>query len=105
RIDGEPPTAGTAVPTPQDVQATGYDRDVEVSWNPVSDPVLGRYVIYRSVDGKAFEPIGIQVPGNNRYTDFLGKSGVTAAYKIAASDKEYRQSDLSNAVSASTRDF
>jgi exo beta-1,2-glucooligosaccharide sophorohydrolase (non-reducing end) len=105
RIDDDPLTAGPPVPTPQNVHATGYDRHVEVSWNPISDPALARYVIYRSADGKAFEPIGIQVPGNNRYTDFLGKSGVTAAYKVAASDKEYRQSELSNAVSASTRDF
>ena len=105
RIDDDSAAAGPTVPIPQNVHATGYDRHVEVSWNAISDPALARYVIYRSMDGKDFEQIGIQVPGNNRYTDFLGKSGVTATYKVAASDKQYRQSELSNPVSASTRDF
>ena len=68
-------------------------------------PVLGRYVIYRSMDGKDFEAVGIQLPGTNRYEDFLGKSGVTAQYKVAAADWQYRTSALSKAASASTREF
>jgi hypothetical protein len=105
RIDDDPTVASPGVPTPENVHATGYDRHVEVSWNPISDPALARYVIYRSLDGKNFEQIGIQVPGNNRYTDFLGKSGVTATYKVVASNKQYLQSEFSKAVSASTRAF
>ncbi len=105
RIDDDPAAAGSVMPTPQNVHARGYDRHVEVSWDPISDPTLARYVIYRSLEGKNFEPIGIQVPGNNRYVDFLGKSGVTVTYKVAASDKQYRQSELSSPVSASTRVF
>jgi hypothetical protein len=35
----------------------------------------------------------------------LGKAGVTAQYKVAASDRNYRQSALSNVASASTREF
>jgi hypothetical protein len=105
RIDDDLPADSPKVTTPRNVHAIGYDRHVEVSWSPISDPALTRYVIYRSLDGQKFEPIGIQVPGNSRYTDFLGKPGVTAAYKVAASDKQYRQSELSNAVSASTRAF
>src|SRR5262249_13363961 len=38
-------------------------------------------------------------------TDFLGKPGVTASYKVAASDKDNHQSALSSAASASTRPF
>ena len=62
-------------------------------------------MIYRSLDGKNFEPIGTQLPGTHRYSDFLGKTGVTAQYKVAASDRQYRQSPMSSAVSASTREF
>src|SRR6266852_5609905 len=106
RIDDDPvANAGDPLPAPGNVLAIGFDRHVDVSWNPVNNPALGRYVIYRSLNGKNFEPIGIQLPGINRYSDFLGKSGVTAAYKVAASDKEYRPSPLSNAASASTREF
>jgi hypothetical protein len=94
-----------ALPTPNNVKATGYDRHIEVQWDPVDSPTLGRYVIYRSLDGKAFEPIGIQLPDTHRYTDFLGKASATAQYEVAASDRRYRQSLPSTPVSASTREF
>src|SRR5205814_10122382 len=60
---------------------------------------------YRSLDSKNFEPIGIQIPVNDRFTDFIGKSGVAASYKVAVADKQNHQSALSNAASASTREF
>ena len=106
RIDDEPAADSAATLTaPENVRAVGYDRHVNVNWNPVNNPALGRFVIYRSLDGKNFEPIGIQLPGTNRYSDVLGKSGVTAAYKVAASDQQYHLSPLSTAASASTREF
>jgi exo beta-1,2-glucooligosaccharide sophorohydrolase (non-reducing end) len=104
RIDDHPAKAAP-LPPPQNVHAVGYERHVDLHWNPISDPRLGRYVIYRSLDSKNFEPIGIQVPGNDRYTDFLGKPGITASYKVAASDMQYHQSELSDIASASTRPF
>jgi hypothetical protein len=106
RIDGDPVNSSAdKLPAPQNVKATGYERHVDVSWNPISDPALGRYVIYRSLDAKNFEPIGVQIPGNSRFTDFVGKPGVTASYKVATSDSQYRESSLSDAVTASTREL
>jgi hypothetical protein len=106
RIDDDPPVeADSPLRAPENVQAIGYDRHVEVRWNPVNGRSLARYVIYRSLEGQHFEAIGIQLPGTNRYSDFLAKSGVTATYKVAASDSRYRQSALSNAAGASTREF
>ena len=93
------------LPPPQNVQAIGYDRHVEIRWNEVKNPALARYVIYRSLDGKDFVPVGIQLPGNQRYEDFLGRAGVTAQYKVAASDRNARLSPFSAAASASTREF
>jgi hypothetical protein len=106
RIDDDPAgTAATPLTAPENVHAIGYDRHVEVRWNPVNSSKLGRYVIYRALNGKDFVPVGIQLPGTERYSDFLGKPGVTAAYKVAVSDKQYRLSPLSNAATASTREF
>jgi hypothetical protein len=106
RIDDDPASNAVAPPAaPENVHAIGYDRHIEVRWAPVNNPALGRYVIYRALDGKDFEPVGIQLPGTDRYSDFVGKSGVTAEYKVAASDKQYRLSPLSNVASASTREF
>lgn len=105
-IDDDPPAGqNTALPAPQNVRAIGYDRHIEIRWDGIQSPELGRYVIYRSLDGKRFEPVGIQIPGTNRYEDFLGKAGVAAQYKVAASSRTYRSSALSQAASASTREL
>jgi exo beta-1,2-glucooligosaccharide sophorohydrolase (non-reducing end) len=101
--------AGSAgsLPAPQNVKAVGYDRHVEIRWQPVNDPALDRYVIYRAEDGdgKDFHPVGIQLPGTERYSDFIGKSGLTAQYKVAAMDRHYRQSAFSNSATAATREL
>jgi exo beta-1,2-glucooligosaccharide sophorohydrolase (non-reducing end) len=103
-IDNDAASA-KGTPAPQNVHATGYDRHIEVRWDPVNNPELARYVIYRSLDGANFEPIGIQLPGTQRYSDFLGNSGSKAQYKVAASDRQYRQSPLSSPADASTREL
>lgn len=92
-------------PAPTNLRATGYDRHVELEWDSPESSVLARYVIYRSLDGGEFKPIGIQLPGIHRYEDFLGKSGVQARYKVAAADWNYHASSQSNEASASTRDL
>ncbi|MGA8342821.1 MAG: glucoamylase family protein [Candidatus Sulfotelmatobacter sp.] len=105
RVGDDEPATGASLPAPENVRAIGYDRHVEVRWDSASTSLFGRYVIYRSIDGEEFEPVGIQLPGTNRYSDFLGKPGVTAQYKVAAADWQYRMSPLSTAVSATTREF
>ena len=97
------PASPATIAVPSILQATGYDRHIDLSWDAPSQPDLERYIIYRSFDGSDFQPIGMQIPGINRYTDFLGKSGVKAFYKVAASDHRYRQSPDSAVVTASTR--
>jgi exo beta-1,2-glucooligosaccharide sophorohydrolase (non-reducing end) len=106
RVDDDPPAHPASIlPAPENVHAVGYDRHVEIRWDPVDSPALGRYVIYRSLNSKDFGPIGIQLPGITRYSDFIGRPGITAAYKVAASDHQYRLSPLSPAATASTRAF
>jgi exo beta-1,2-glucooligosaccharide sophorohydrolase (non-reducing end) len=95
----------SSLPAPKNVSAMGYDRHVEVRWDAVNDPSLDRYIIYRAVDGKDFQPVGIQMPGTQQFMDFLGKSGVSAKYKVSAIDHQYRKSALSEVASASTREL
>ncbi len=104
RIDNDPPAA-TTLPPPSHVRALGYDRHVEIEWDAVESSALARYVIYRSIDGKTFLPVGMQLPGVFRYEDFLGKPGLHAQYKVIASDWQYRQSEFSNVASASTHEL
>ena len=104
RVDGPEAAALAKPPTPpQNMRAKGYERHVDISWDAVTATPIERYIVYRSLDGKDFQPIGIQTRGINRYTDFIGKTDQKLFYKIAASDRSYRQSGLSEAVSASTK--
>ena len=96
------PAAGPRLPAPQNVRARGYERHIDLTWAAVASPRLARYVVYRALDGKSFRPIGIQEPDTTRFTDFLGKAGETAFYKVAASDEGYRESPLSSPASAAT---
>ncbi len=75
-VDKSSPTA------PKSLRARGYERHVELIWQPNTEAGLQRYVIYRSFDGATYEQIGIQQPRINRFTDFLGEPNRKAFYKI-----------------------
>jgi hypothetical protein len=105
-ISVETAAAPTKAPvTPTGLAARGYDRHVELSWRRETGPGLRYYKIYRSLDGKDFQPVGIQKDHLNRYEDFLGASGKTAHYKISTVGKNYQESPLSSEVSSSTREM
>lgn len=87
----------------RNVRAKAYERHVDLTWDPVNSKRLARYVIYRALEGGPFRPIGIQIPGVERYADFVGQPGRTATYKVAASDRNYRNWTFSQLVTASTR--
>ncbi len=92
--------------SPKNVQAKGYDRHIDIRWDPVTDASdLQSYAIYRSIGKHKFLPIGIQSADINRYTDFIGKSGVTATYRLKSVDRSYRQSALSGPATAATKEL
>ncbi|HKW18769.1 MAG TPA: glucoamylase family protein [Terriglobales bacterium] len=91
------------IPAPQDISAHAYERHVDISWTPVTSPELQHYIVYRSFNGQNFQPIGIQEPGINRFSDYLGQPGRTLYYKVAWVDRKYRISPFSNVVSTSTK--
>ena len=93
----------TTLPIPAEVSAKGYDRHIDVQWRAPAGGPAKYYVVYRSIDGQPFVPVGTQRPGVNRLTDFIGRSGVTARYSVAAADWEGHESAQSTVVSAATR--
>ena len=107
-------SAKSLLAAPTNLQARGYERHIDLKWDAQENEkaaaptefedafALNRFVIYRSLDGTNFQPIGMQTPGVNRYTDYLGKVGQTAYYKVVASDASYRESAPSAVVSATT---
>jgi exo beta-1,2-glucooligosaccharide sophorohydrolase (non-reducing end) len=104
KVDADSPKF-SAVAAPKNLQAKGYDRHVDVSWDAQTSDGIQHYVIYRSLDGKEFHPVGIQIPGVHRYADFLGRSGQKAYYKVAAVDRNYHESSPSQVVSAETHEL
>ena len=104
------PTAKSALDAPRSLQARAYERHVDLLWEPApsyanADLGVGRFIIYRSLDGAKFEPIGMQTPGVYRYTDFLGKVGQKAEYQVVFSDAGYHESAPSAVVSTTTHEM
>ncbi len=102
RIEDAPPQSEAAPPAPQGVRAQGYERHIDIAWEPVHDPALAQYVIYRSENGKPFAPIGVQRPGVNRFCDYTGNPHMTASYRVTARTSSLKESPPSAAATAST---
>ncbi len=103
KIDSETAHDATAPAAPTGLSARGFDRHVELIWQPNKDDDLQHYTIHRSFDGTTYTPVGIQKSHLTRYVDFIGESGRTAFYRISAVDRNYNESPLSIAVRAATR--
>ena len=95
--------AAAPPPAPRNLHAKAYERHIDLSWDPLPPTEVERYIIYRSLDGAHFEPIGTQIRGLSRHADFLGKAGQTAHYKLVAVDRSYRHSAFSSEVTATTK--
>ncbi len=93
----------TVTASPAIISAKGYLKHIDISWHKVQDSTVKYIKIYRSGDGKKFIPVGIQSPWINRYTDFTGVTGKKYFYKISFLNYQYKETGLSNTVSASTK--
>ena len=94
--------AATAPRAPSDLQAKGYERHVQLTWKPVADEHIAEYVIYRSLNGGPFLPVGVQRPSLHRAMDFIGDAHAKAVYKMSARTSAMRESAMSNEASAAT---
>ena len=88
---------------PQIPTCEGYAKHIDISWKPFNDEHIKFVKIYRSQDGKNFVPVGIQSPLINRYADYTGVTGKKYFYKISFLNYTYKETGLSNSVSAFTK--
>ncbi|MBI1177014.1 hypothetical protein GC207_06195 [bacterium] len=93
----------SAPKTPTGIAASGGERHIDISWEPVADKDVLAYRIYRSQDNSQFKPIGTQQSTFRRFVDFLGKPGATATYEVSALDVNDNESAPSSSVTASTK--
>src|SRR6185437_4574040 len=87
---------------PKLLTAKGYERHVDLTWTAPADPTVAQYVIYRSMRGGPFKPIGVQRYGVNRYCDYIGDPHATASYKVSARTSNLHESPHSAPLTAST---
>ncbi len=92
----------TAPPAPGGVKVRGWERHVDVIWQPSVAPDLLAYRIYRSRDGKTFEPAGTQQGSRTRWVDFLGAPERRAFYRVTALDLSGNESSPSPAAEVGT---
>lgn len=90
--------------TPTGLTVTGQDSHCDLSWNPSASGQVLNYRIYRSLDGKEYQPLATRPGDSTRAVDFLGQNK-TAWYKVSAVDLDNNESPLTAAVQATTREF
>src|SRR5690606_19594956 len=88
---------------PSILSAKGFERHVDLTWSPVTDPSVKYIKIYRREREGEFRPVGIQIPQISRYADYTGIPGREYQYRISFLDHNYSETTTSPIVAASTR--
>ena len=85
--------------TPTNLRATASANSVELSWDANSEPDLAGYIVYRSVNGGAFEKVAnvSEIPA---YSDKPVEAGKTYRYVVTAIDKSGNESTRSAVAEA-----
>jgi hypothetical protein len=96
-VDRDPPRGPTGL------VVKGQERHFDLSWQPVGDSDLKSYRVYRSWDGRQFDPVGTRPGWSHRHVDFIGEPGNKAYYRISAIDAHNNESSLSDSASDATR--
>lgn len=94
------PQGKVEIPHLSEVKA--YERHFDLKWDFQDNDAVKYYRIYRSEDGQNFQPVAISRPWMDRYTDFTGRTDMTAYYRITAVDYALNESAPSRILSATT---
>jgi len=98
-----PQNGGSVTTMPVITSAVGYAKHVDISWKMQNDDNIHLVKIYRSENGKEFNPVGIQPPYIDRYEDYTGKTGKQYYYKISFLNNKYEETKLSAPFTATTK--
>lgn len=101
RAEKEP--ALSAATKAQLISAKGFERHVDISWKPVTDPAICGTIIERSKDGTNFQAVGFKPYWMSRYADYCGEEFGTYHYRIRFLSYNDELSAYSESLSAKTR--
>lgn len=100
---------GQAPAPPSGVMAQGYDSHIEIKWQPVSDPLVTGYQVYRSTDGGMnYELLkNVGSGAQNNVMDWTADEGpaVGRYYRVKSVKNNGLASDFSEPAQAQTRVF
>jgi hypothetical protein len=105
QVERENSAPQPAPAAPSGLTAVAAERHIDLSWTADARNGVLRYNIYRSWDGVAYSPIGVQQGNFGRYVDVIGKPPQKAFYKISSVSVNGTESALSEPVSGKTRQF
>jgi len=91
------------IEAPEIIFAKGYELHVNLIWETIKNSNVKYIKIYRSENKKQYDPVGIQRPYFNCFTDFTGESDKTYYYKISFLDYQYNETILSETAKVTTR--
>lgn len=103
-IDGRA-APGAPLPAPTGLKAEGFERHIDLAWQPVENRELISYRVYRAASGQDFKPIATRPAWSCHYVDFPGDGVQQATYKVAAVDVFQRESEQSNAAAAKVHEL
>jgi hypothetical protein len=89
--------------SPTGLSAIGYEKHIDLKWDLSKETELQSYIVYRSSDGRTYQPVGIQKKGINRFSDYISSGNKKYYYKISAVDYNNNQSEFSAVVYAETK--
>lgn len=84
-------------------EAIPYDKMVHLKWQLPLSPSIRYVKLYRSKDGKNFEPVGIRPVPMQSCLDVVPKAGDKYYYKIVWLDYNYKESPPSEVKVAETK--
>ncbi|MCI0519646.1 MAG: hypothetical protein L0Z70_05245 [Chloroflexi bacterium] len=86
------------LPAPQNLVAVAQanSSSVFLEWTPVEHEALGGYRVYRSADGREFEPVGGSLSAG--FVDLSALAGVSYTYAVASYSYDGVESPLSETV-------
>ena len=91
-------------PPPSGFAAKSFEAHIELNWQPVTDPNLTGYDVYRSADGQNFMPFRSYGTATHRLVDWTADEGqnITRYYKIRSVGAAGAAGDFTAALSAQT---
>lgn len=93
--DSIPPSA------PQNVNAYGYEKHLDITWTNNSESDLAGYKVYRKVSGQFV--FYVNVPKEKSYLSlWIGNVGLTYTFKVSAYDLSGNESPLSDSAVVTT---